>query len=91
MIHGKAFFMSRAEIVRYRQEPTLQTSIWEYLVYISISLVLMFGAGKLALSLYPDGADALGTERVASETFIQYSQKLDDISSEFAKDLDPKK
>jgi hypothetical protein len=73
---------------RFAQSPPRTTGIVEYIIYVSIALVLMAGAGKLALSLYPENSDFRGTESVASETFKHYSQKLEELSKQYSKGLD---
>ena len=59
-------------------------SIWEYILYVSISIALIIAAGKYIMNLVPERAGLVKTKKTAIETYKQYSQRLDAISKKYA-------
>ena len=79
--------MSEFSTTIHRESDNKDQSLWEYLIYVSLSIVLIIVAGKIVLNLVPERPEFVETEKVANETYKQYSLKLDTISSRYAKEL----
>ena len=63
-------------------------SIWEFIFYVSISIVLVFAAGKYILNSAQERAGVVRTKKTAIESYNQFSQRLDAISKKYANDLE---
>ena len=61
---------------------------WISLLGVFLSAVIMVVAAKVALNLYPKRSDFLATEKVAAETYSQYSLKLEVIKKECLTELE---
>jgi hypothetical protein len=59
-------------------------SIWEYILYVSISIALIIAAGKYIMDLAPERSGLVKTKKTAIETYQHYSQRLDAISKKYA-------
>jgi len=61
---------------------------WVTLLGVFLSAVIMVVAAKIALSLYPKRSDFLVSEKVAVETYNQYSLRLEAIKNECLTELE---
>ena len=50
-------------------------SIWEFIFYVSISIVLVFAAGKYILNSAQERAGVVRTKKTAIESYNQFSQR----------------
>jgi len=71
-----------------REPDTANPSGWEFMIYVSLSIVLMIVAGKTLLNLLPERSEFSEMEKVANERFNQYSERLDAISKKYAEELE---
>jgi hypothetical protein len=63
-------------------------SILNYIIGVSLSIVLIIGISQFVFNLVPKRSEFVDTEKVANETYKQYSQRLDAISKIYAKELE---
>jgi hypothetical protein len=63
---------------------------WELLIFVPLIILLLIMADGIFLNLAPERSEYLKVEKVADETYRQYSQRLDAISKKFAKELEAK-
>jgi hypothetical protein len=61
---------------------------WVSLLGVFLSAVIMVVAAKIALNLYPKRSDFLASEKVAAETYNQYSRRLEAIKNECLTELE---
>ena len=61
---------------------------WELLIFVPLIILLLIMADGILLNLAPERSGYLKVEKVADETYRQYSQRLDAISKKFAKELE---
>ncbi len=80
--------MSELNTTIDRESDDKDTSVWEYMIYVSLSIVLIIVVGKIVLNLVPERSENFEIEKVANETYKQYSQRLDLISRNYAKELE---
>jgi hypothetical protein len=80
--------MSELNTTIDRESDDKDTSVWEYMIYVSLSIVLIIVVGKIVLNLGPERSEYFEIEKVANETYKQYSQRLDLISRNYAKELE---
>ena len=80
--------MSELNTTIDRESGDKDTSVWEYMIYVSLSIVLIIVVGKIVLNLEPERSEYFEIEKVANETYKQYSQRLDLISRNYAKELE---
>lgn len=80
--------MSELNTTIDRESEDKDTSVWEYMIYVFLSIVLIIMVGKIVLNLEPERSEYFEIEKVANETYKQYSQRLDLISRNYAKELE---
>jgi len=74
--------MSYLSANRYKGNDAKAPRAWVSLLGVFLSAVIMVVAAKIALNLYPKRSDFLATEKVAAETYSQYSLRLEAIKKE---------
>jgi len=79
--------MSNIEATIYKESDGSSHSVWAYLISVIFSAVLIIFIGKFVLDVYPQSPDFLMAEKVASETFSQYAQRLDELRNEYSQVL----
>jgi len=79
--------MSYESAKRYKENDGTAPRAWVTLLGVFLSAVIMVVAAKIALNLYPKRSDFLATEKVAAETYSQYSLKLEAIKKECLTEL----
>jgi len=67
---------------RYEEYNAKAPRPWVSLLGVFLSAVIMVVAAKIALNLYPKRSDFLASEKVAAETYNQYSLRLEAIKNE---------
>ena len=71
----------------YEESNSISPSTWTYILSVSLSILLLLLAGKFVLNLYPQNSEFIEMEKVASETFSQYSQRLDKMRDEYSEEF----
>jgi hypothetical protein len=66
----------------------LMQIVWELLIFVPLIILLLIIADGIFLNLASERSEYFKVEKVANETYRQYSQKLDAISKKFAKELE---
>jgi hypothetical protein len=61
---------------------------WVSLLGVFLSAAIMVVAAKLALNFYPRRSDFSAPEKVAAETYSQYSLRLETIKKQCLNELD---
>jgi hypothetical protein len=70
------------------QTPEISTpSIWNYIISVAVSIVLILTIPRLAFNLVPERPQFVDTEKAANETYANYFQKLDSISKKYEKEF----
>ena len=85
------FFMSEFATSIDRGSDVTNPSFWGYIIYVSISIMLIITIGKIVLNLAPERSEFAATEKVANESYRQYSHRLDTISKTYAKEIESMK
>ena len=80
--------MSYESAKRYKQSDAIVPRAWVFLLGVFLSAVIMFVAARIALNLYPKRSDFLAAEKVAAETYGQYSLRLETIKNECLTELE---
>ncbi len=80
--------MRKISVAGYRQWNDTSPGVWDYIIYISLSIVLIIAAGKFVFKLVPKRSEFARTEQVALKKYRQYSQRLDAISQKYAKEME---
>jgi hypothetical protein len=65
--------------------------VWRYMIYVSLSIVLIIGVSNFVFNLVIERSEFTETEKVANETYKKYSQRLDTISEMYAKEIEATK
>jgi len=74
--------MSYLSANSYKGNDATAPRAWVSLLGVFLSAVIMVVAAKIALNLYPKRSDFLASEKVAAETYNQYSLRLEAIKNE---------
>ena len=72
----------------YKGNDATAPRAWVSLLALLLSAVIMIVAARIALNLYPKRSDLLPAEKVAAETYSQYSLRLEAIKKECLNELD---
>lgn len=72
----------------YDGSDSINPSAYGYIISVSLATLLMAVVIKFALYSYPENPEFVAMEKVASETFSQYSQRLDNIRNEYLEELE---
>ena len=73
---------------RYEEYNTKAPRAWVSLLGVFLSAVIMVVAAKIALNLYPKRSDFSAPEKVAAETYSQYSLRLEAIKKQCLTELE---
>ena len=79
--------MSYESAMRYKENDVTAPRAWVSLLGVFLSAVIIIAAAKIALNLYPKRSDFLAVEKVAAETYNQYSLRLEAIKKECLNEL----
>ena len=71
-----------------RESDVTNPSFWGLIIYVLISILLIITIGQIVLNLAPERSEFAATEKVANESYRQYSHRLDTISKTYAKELE---
>jgi hypothetical protein len=82
--------MSELNTLKYEESNATRTkpSVWELLIFVPLIIMLLIMADGIFLNLTPERSGYLKMQKVANETYRQYSQRLDAISKKYAKELE---
>ena len=83
--------MSEISATVDRKSVSKAPSTWNYILGVSLSIVLIITISRLVFNLVPERSEFVYTEKVAKETYEQYSQQLEAIRNESAKEIKAKK
>ena len=64
-----------------------EPSILIFIISVSVSIALIIGISQFAFSLVPERSEFIKTERVADETYKEFSHRLETISEKSAKEI----
>ena len=62
-------------------------SIWEYILYVSVSIVMVIMIGRFVFSIATERTGSIRAKQAAIELYKQYSLRLDEISKKHADEL----
>ena len=82
--------MKLPSIARRGKSDAIETkqNDWKLRIFIPLILILILMAGGIFLNLESESPEFAETEKLAYETYWQYSQKLDAISKKYVKELE---
>jgi hypothetical protein len=82
--------MSELNTVKYEESNATITkpSVLELFIFVPLMILLAIMAHGVFLDLASERSEYLKVEKVANETYNQYSQRLDAISKTYAKELE---
>jgi len=80
--------MSSLSANSYKENDATAPRAWVSLLGVFLSAVIMVVAAKIALNIYPKRSDFLVAEKVAAETYNQYSLRLEAIKKEYLTEID---
>ena len=82
--------MSELNTVKYEDSnaTTKKANVLELIIFVPLMIVLLIITYGFLLNLSPERSEHLKVEKVANETYRQYSQRLDAISKTYAKELE---
>ena len=63
-------------------------NVWDHNIFVSLSIVLIIAVSIFVFDLFSQRSEYFETENVAIETYKSYSQRLNDISEKYAKELE---
>ena len=72
----------------YKGNDATAPRAWVSLLALLLSAVIMIITARIALNLYPKRSDFLAAEKVAAETYSQYSLRLETIKKECLNELE---
>jgi hypothetical protein len=67
----------------------IKPKIWIHRSLVVLIIMLIVVAGRIFLNLGSDSSEKAEMEKVAFEKYKQYSQKLDELSKRYAKEMHP--
>jgi hypothetical protein len=73
-----------------RKSDKKEPSILIYIISVSVSIVMIITISKLVFNLIPERSEFVYTEKVADETYKEFSQRLETISKEYIKEIKAK-
>ncbi|MGD8766017.1 MAG: hypothetical protein PVG87_27165, partial [Desulfobacteraceae bacterium] len=62
-------------------------SVWEYILYVSVSIVMVIVIGKFVFNIAEQRTGSIRAKQAAVEVYKQYSLRLDEISKKHADEL----
>jgi len=80
--------MSYESSKRYEPSDTTAPRAWVSMLALSLLAAMMVITANFALNIYPKRSDFLVAEKVAAETYNQYSLKLEAIKKECLTELE---
>jgi uncharacterized protein YqhQ len=63
-------------------------SAWIYIIGVSVSVVMIVLISRFVFNLVPARSEFVDTEKVANETYQEFSQQLEAISAKSAKEFE---
>jgi hypothetical protein len=70
-----------------RNSDSKEPSVFIYIISVTVSIALIIGISQFAFSLVPERSEFIKTERVADETYKEFSHRLETISEKSAKEI----
>ena len=80
--------MSYVRAERYETYDATAPRAWVFLLSVFLSVVIIVVVARISLNLCPKRSDFLATEKVAAETYSQYSLRLEAIKIECLNELE---
>ena len=80
--------MSELNAAIDRKSNDKNSSVWEYMIYVSLAIVVIFAVSISVFDLFPERSGYFETENVANETYKIYSQRLNAVSEKYAKEME---
>jgi len=74
-----------------RESEIANPSIWNYIIGVSVSMALIIGISQFVFDLVPERSEFIETEKVANDTYKKYTQRLEAIKKESAKEMEATK
>ena len=74
-----------------RESEIANPSIWNYIIGVSVSMALIIGISYFVFNLVPERSDLVETKKMADEAYKKFSQRLEAIKKESAKEKKKKK
>jgi hypothetical protein len=62
-------------------------SVWKYILYVSVSIVMVFVIGKFFFNIASERTGSIRSKQVAIELYKHYSLRLDEISKKHADEM----
>ena len=62
-------------------------SVWEYILYVSVSIVMVIMIGKFVFNITAERTGPIRAKQAAIEVYKQYSLRLDEISKKHSDEL----
>jgi uncharacterized protein YpmS len=80
--------MSELNTAIDRKSDDKSPSIWEYMIYVSLAIVVVIAVSISVFDLFPERSEYFETENAANQTYKSYSQRLNAISEKYAKEME---
>ena len=80
--------MSELNTTIVRKSDDQNQSAWEYMIYVFLAIVVISAVSISAFDLFPERSEYFETGNVPSDTHKIYSQRLNEISEKYAKEME---
>ena len=80
--------MTELSISRDQTPEISKPSIWNYIISVAVSIVLIITISRLVFDMVPERSEFANKENVANETYTNYFERLDSISKKYAKEFE---
>ena len=80
--------MSELNTAIVRKSDDKNQSAWEYMIYVFLAIGVISAVSISAFDLLPERSEYVETGNVPSETHKIYSQRLNEISEKYAKEME---
>ena len=80
--------MSELNTAIVRKSDDKNQSAWEYMIYVFLAIGVISAVSISAFDLFPERSEYFETGNVPSETHKIYSQRLNEISEKYAKEME---
>ena len=80
--------MSELITAKGRKTDNKNPSVWEYMVYVSLVILVVIAVSISVFDLFPERSEYFETKNVAVEAYKSYSQRLNEISQKYAKEME---
>ena len=80
--------MTELSTTKDKNSDDREPSVWNYIIGVSVSIVMIITISQFVFDLVPERSEFIETEKVANETYKEFSQQLEAISEKSAKELE---